>query len=89
VGGFLTALGKISKVTSPPSSTPQISHVGLGIDSSLSDNFGRTAVGALSVITTFLTISIVGGPQFVLFIVIIGSLYWNGEYFSALPSLTF
>jgi len=89
VEGFLTALGKILKVISPLSSTPQISHVGLGIDSSLSDNFGRTAVGALSVITTFLTIGIVGGPRFVLFIIIIGSLYWNGECFSASPSLTF
>ncbi|KAI9510285.1 ATP-binding cassette transporter [Russula earlei] len=51
----------------------------VGIDSNLSDNFGRTIVGALSVITTFLSISVVGGPQFLLFIVIIGSLYWNGE----------
>jgi len=32
--------------------------------------------------TTFLTISIVGGPQFLLFIVITGLLYWNGEWFS-------
>jgi ABC-type multidrug transport system fused ATPase/permease subunit len=32
--------------------------------------------------TTFLTISIVGGPQFLLFIIIIGLLYWNGEWFS-------
>jgi hypothetical protein len=31
--------------------------------------------------TTFLTISIVGGPQFLLFIVITGLLYWNGEWF--------
>ena len=56
-----------------------ISYVEPGIDSSLSDNFGRSTVGALSVTTTFVTISIVGGPQFLLFIIIIGSLYWNGE----------
>ncbi|KAN0125580.1 multidrug resistance-associated ABC transporter [Russula decolorans] len=48
-----------------------------GIDSSLSDNFGRSTVGAFSVTTTFLTISVVGGPQFLLFIIFIGSLYWN------------
>ncbi|KAI0251186.1 multidrug resistance-associated ABC transporter [Lactifluus subvellereus] len=48
-----------------------------GIDSSLSDNFGRTIVGSLSVITTAITISIVGGPQFFLFFFLIGSLYWN------------
>jgi hypothetical protein len=51
----------------------------LGVDSSLSDNFGRSVVGGLSVITTFLTISVVGGPQFFLFIALIGSLYWNSE----------
>jgi hypothetical protein len=56
-----------------------MSHIPLGIDSSLSDSFGRTVVGGFSVITTFLAISIVGGPQFLLFIFIIGSLYWNGE----------
>jgi hypothetical protein len=59
-----------------------MSHFELGIDSSLSDNFGRTIVGAFSVMTTFLTISIVGGPQFLFFIVITGLLYWNGEWFS-------
>jgi hypothetical protein len=35
--------------------------------------------GAFSVTATFLTISVVGGPQFLLFIIFIGSLYWNGE----------
>ncbi|KAH8996013.1 ATP-binding cassette transporter [Lactarius akahatsu] len=37
-----------------------------GIDSSLSDNFGRSTVNGLSVTTTFTTLSIVGGPQFFL-----------------------
>ncbi|KAH9067580.1 ATP-binding cassette transporter [Lactarius vividus] len=48
-----------------------------GIDSSLSDNFGRSAVNGLSVMTTFITLSIVGGPRFFLVILVIGSLYWN------------
>ncbi|KAH9169799.1 ATP-binding cassette transporter [Lactarius sanguifluus] len=48
-----------------------------GIDSSLSDNFGRSTVNGLSVTTTFITLSIVGGPQFFLVILVIGSLYWN------------
>jgi hypothetical protein len=56
-----------------------MSHIEPGIDSSLSDNFGRTMVGSFSVATTFITISVVGGPQFLLFVVIIGSLYWNSE----------
>ena len=50
-----------------------------GIDSNLSDNFGRSAVNGLSVVTTFITLSIVGGPQFFLVILVIGSLYWNGK----------
>jgi hypothetical protein len=58
---------------------PHISHVETGIDSNLSDHFGRSIVGSFSVITTFLTISVVGGPQFLTFIIFIGSLYWNGE----------
>lgn len=48
-----------------------------GIDSNLSDNFGRSAVNGLSVMTTFITLSIVGGPRFFLVIFVIGSLYWN------------
>ncbi|KAH8986771.1 ATP-binding cassette transporter [Lactarius hatsudake] len=48
-----------------------------GIDSSLSDNFGRSTVNGLSVTTTFITLSIVGGPQFFLVILVICSLYWN------------
>ncbi|KAH9174901.1 ATP-binding cassette transporter [Lactarius sanguifluus] len=48
-----------------------------GIDSSLSDNFGRSTVNGLSVMTTFIALSIVGGPRFFLVILVIGSLYWN------------
>ncbi|EKM77362.1 hypothetical protein AGABI1DRAFT_130448 [Agaricus bisporus var. burnettii JB137-S8] len=36
-----------------------------GIDSSLSDNFGRSIIYALSAITTLITISIIGGLPFV------------------------
>ncbi|KAH9050918.1 ATP-binding cassette transporter [Lactarius deliciosus] len=43
-----------------------------GIDSSLSDNFGRSTVNGLSVMTTFITLSIVGGPRFFLVILIYG-----------------
>jgi len=85
VEGFLIALGKFLKVIAPRWHPAHISHVGAGIDSSLSDNFGRSIVGAFSVITTFLTISVVGGPQFLLFIIFIGSLYWNGEWLVDAP----
>jgi hypothetical protein len=81
VEDFLTVLGKISKVIATLSVIHVVSHISFesGIDSSLSDNFGRTIVGGLSVITTSITISVVGGPQFFLFFLLIGSLYWNGE----------
>ncbi|KAJ7685835.1 multidrug resistance-associated ABC transporter [Mycena rosella] len=36
-----------------------------GVDSNLSDNFGRSAIHIISTITTVLTLSVVGGPPFV------------------------
>ena len=84
VEDFSTALGKISKVTPLYSSSLCNKYnliLGAGIDSNLSDNFGRTTVNGISVITTFLTLSIVGGPQFFLVILVIGLLYWNSKYF--------
>ncbi|KAH9976210.1 ATP-binding cassette transporter [Lactifluus volemus] len=52
-----------------------------GVDSSLSGTFGITVMCGLSVFTTLLTISVVGGPQFFLFIAIICLLYWNSKKF--------
>ena len=48
-----------------------------GIDSSLSDNFGRSIINGLSVLTTFVTISVVGGPLFIFAAALLGLLYWN------------
>ncbi|RPD54947.1 multidrug resistance-associated ABC transporter [Lentinus tigrinus ALCF2SS1-7] len=48
-----------------------------GIDSSLPDNFGRSVINALSVATTFVTVSVVGGPPFIIAAVIFGSLYYS------------
>ncbi|KAI0066796.1 multidrug resistance-associated ABC transporter [Artomyces pyxidatus] len=48
-----------------------------GIDSSLSDNFGRSIINGLSVVTTLITITYVGGPPFFLCAVLIGTLYFN------------
>ncbi|KAF5314753.1 hypothetical protein D9611_007066 [Ephemerocybe angulata] len=48
-----------------------------GIDSSLSDNFGRTIIYALSALTTVITVSFVGGIPFVLIILLLGVLYYN------------
>lgn len=51
-----------------------------GVDSNLPDNFGRSVMYALSAATTVVTVSVVGGWSFVLGIVILGTLYYNGEY---------
>ncbi|KAI0641508.1 multidrug resistance-associated ABC transporter [Trametes meyenii] len=48
-----------------------------GIDSSLPDNFGRSVFYAVNVVTTFVTISVVGGPPFVLAAIIFGFLYYS------------
>lgn len=50
----------------------------LGIDSSLSDNFGRSVIYGLSAATTVVTVSIVGGPPFVAATLVLGVLYYNG-----------
>jgi ABC-type multidrug transport system fused ATPase/permease subunit len=51
-----------------------------GIDSSLSDNFGRSFMNALSVVTTLVTISVVGGLPFLVAAIAIGALYYNSDY---------
>ncbi|EIW54849.1 ATP-binding cassette transporter [Trametes versicolor FP-101664 SS1] len=48
-----------------------------GIDSSLPDNFGRSVFYAASVLTTFVTVSVVGGPLFILAAVIFAFLYYS------------
>ena len=53
----------------------------IGIDSSLSDNFGRSLMYALSALTTLVTISVVGGPLFILALFMLGVVYFNGEFF--------
>lgn len=52
----------------------------VGIDSNLSDNFGRSVIYGLSAFTTLLTISVVGGLPFLIGAVVLGSVYWNGDF---------
>jgi ABC-type multidrug transport system fused ATPase/permease subunit len=54
------------------------SRVYSGIDSSLSDNFGRSVRNAISVSITLTTVSIVGGWPFLFALCILAILYWNG-----------
>jgi ABC-type multidrug transport system fused ATPase/permease subunit len=51
-----------------------------GVDSSLPDNFGRSVMYALSAVTTMVSITFVGGFPFLLAAIIIGSLYFSGEF---------
>ena len=51
-----------------------------GIDSSLSDNFGRSVMYGLSASTTIVTVSVVGGLPFVFAAMILGIIYWNGRH---------
>jgi len=53
----------------------------IGIDSSLADNFGRSLIYALSAVTTLVTVSVVGGPLFILALSILGVVYYNGGFF--------
>ena len=55
-----------------------------GIDSSLSDNFGRSVINGLSASTTIVTVSVVGGLPFVCAAMGIGIIYWNGKYICGL-----
>ncbi|KAF8069172.1 multidrug resistance-associated ABC transporter [Lyophyllum atratum] len=48
-----------------------------GIDSSLSDNFGRSVIYGLSALTTIVTVSVVGGPLFILAVIVLGVIYYN------------
>jgi ABC-type multidrug transport system fused ATPase/permease subunit len=55
-----------------------------GIDSSLSDNFGRSIMYGLSAATTIITVSVVGGLPFICAVIILGIIYWNGNIRSLL-----
>ena len=52
----------------------------LGIDSNLSDDFGRSITYGLSAITTIITVSFVGGLPFIFVTIVLGIVYWNGEH---------
>ncbi|KAH7925080.1 hypothetical protein BV22DRAFT_1195420 [Leucogyrophana mollusca] len=48
-----------------------------GIDSSMSDNFGRSIIYGLSTATIIVTICVVGGLPFICFAAILGVVYYN------------
>ena len=59
----------------------------LGIDSNLSDDFGRSVVYGLSGLTTIITVSFVGGLPFIFATFVLGIVYWNGKDFKELNIL--
>ncbi|KAJ7108814.1 multidrug resistance-associated ABC transporter [Mycena epipterygia] len=48
-----------------------------GLDSNLSDNFGRSTIHVMSVITTVFAITFVGGPPFIVAAFFIGIIYYQ------------
>ncbi|KAF8518400.1 multidrug resistance-associated ABC transporter [Hysterangium stoloniferum] len=48
-----------------------------GIDSSLSDNFGRSIINGLSVFTTVVAVTVVGGIPFLIAIILLSSVYYS------------
>ena len=52
-----------------------------GIDSSLADNLGRSVMYFTSATTTLLTITYIGGPPFLAAAIVLGVLYYNGEFY--------
>ena len=76
---YLIALGKILKVRSYSLPCVFTLNSSKGIDSSLSDNFGRSIIYGLSATTTLVTVSYVGGVPFILAAIVLGVVYWNGE----------
>ncbi|KAJ7104459.1 multidrug resistance-associated ABC transporter [Mycena belliarum] len=58
-----------------------------GIDSSLSDNFGRSTMYFISSITTIFTISFIGGIPFIIASILTGIFYYNDSTRSPLYSM--
>lgn len=55
-----------------------MNHDNTGIDSRLSDHFGRSIVFALSFIVTVVSVTLAGGLPFLIAIVLLGFMYYDG-----------
>ena len=62
-----------------------MNHNNTGIDSRLSDHFGRSIVFALSFIVTVVSVTLAGGLPFLIAIVFLGFIYYDG--LCAFPSI--
>lgn len=74
-----TASEKTLKVRFTASNCLLLPNSASGIDSNLSDNFGRSIMYGLSATTTLVTVSYVGGIPFILAAIVLGAIYWNGK----------
>jgi hypothetical protein len=81
VVGYSIGLEKISKVRYLPLRIPPLVTSFTGIDSSLSDNFGRSIMYGLSALTTVVTVSVVGGLPFIVAMCLLGVVYYNGKQY--------
>jgi hypothetical protein len=55
-----------------------MNHNNTGIDSRLSDHFGRSVIFALSFIVTVVSVAFAGGLPFLIAIVFLGFIYYDG-----------
>lgn len=78
VAACLIDLAKISRVWIHFVNFPGSLNSALGIDSTLPNNFGESITLGLSAITSLVTISVVGGLPFMLAMVVLGVVYYNG-----------
>ena len=81
-GRLLNRFGKDfeGKTTSSPHlGSSQLIAMLLGLDSNLSDHFGRSTMYGLSALTTLVTISYIGGLPFILAMVVLLFFYWQGQ----------
>ena len=75
-----TDSGKISRVIGVlPVDYRLLTKFPSGIDSSLANNFGRSLINMLSVTTTLITISVVGGVPFILAMICLGLVYYHSK----------
>ena len=83
VGGCSIGSGRTSKVTESyfrrAFSHSDTKRCDTGVDSNLPDNFGRSVMYGLSALTTFISITFVGGLPFFAAVIVICAMYWSGR----------
>ena len=78
-GRLLNRFGKDFEGEAKEAKRTPVLTVCVGVDSSLPDNFGRSMMYGLSAVTTYITITFVGGWPFFFAAIVLMSLYYSGK----------